>query len=173
MSSMSIGVICGVLVGVVLVAFILKATKTDGTMKCKYDERQQIVRGKGFKYGFFTLMIYNFLYAAVESSMERRYMDTWTAMILGIAAGVLVYVSYCIWNEGYFSLNESPKRVMIAFVLIAAINLVLGGIQIRRGGVIVDGVLTAQCMNLICGGMFLIVFAVLFAKRIRNKREAE
>ena len=49
MSYYGMGVVCGILVGLLLMVVILKLTKTDGSLKCKYDERQQLVRGKGFQ----------------------------------------------------------------------------------------------------------------------------
>ena len=38
-----IGVSAGVAIGVLLVIAILKFSKKDGSLKCKYDERQELV----------------------------------------------------------------------------------------------------------------------------------
>ena len=43
-TAMLAGVICGVLVGLVLVVIILKWVRGDGSKKCKFDERQELVR---------------------------------------------------------------------------------------------------------------------------------
>lgn len=169
--SILLGILCGLLIGGIVVIIILKLTKEDGSVKCKYDERQQLVRGRGFKYGFFVLLIYDFVYGIAGFAAERRYLDDGAAMILGICAGVLVYASYCIWNDGYFSLNENPRKVLIAFVFIGIFNLLLGIRQIKAGALIVKGMLTFRCVNLLCGAMFLVLFLVIFAKWICNKRE--
>lgn len=172
-SGYMLGVLCGGLVGVILVVVLLRLTKKDGSIKCKYDERQQAVRGRGFKYGFFTLMFYDLVYAWIDEILGRRYFENSVGMIVGIFLGVLVYVSYCIWHEGYFSLNENPKKVLIVFAVIAIMNFAVFAVQLNRGNVIENGILTFRCVNLLCGIMFLIVFGVLLIKAICNKKEME
>lgn len=172
-SGYMLGVLCGGLISIILVAVLLRLTKKDGSIKCKYDERQQAVRGRGFKYGFFTLMFYDLVYAWIDEILGRRYFENSVGMFVGIFLGVLVYVSYCIWHEGYFSLNENPKKVLIVFAVIAIMNFAVFAVQLNRGNVIENGILTFRCVNLLCGIMFLIVFGVLLIKAICNKKEME
>lgn len=168
-----LGVLCGVFLGGILIIAILRLTKKDGSIKCKYDERQQAVRGRGFKYGFFTLMFYDLIYAWSDDILGRRYFDNSVGMVVGIFLGVLVYVGYCIWHEGYFSLNENPKKVLIAFAVIAIMNFIIFAVNLIHGNVIKNGILTFNCINLFCGIMFLIIFGELFIKALCNKRETE
>lgn len=168
-----LGLLIGLGVGGILLAIVLKITKKDGSIKCKYDERQQLVRGKGFKYAFFTLIIYNFLVTMLDSSMERQYVESGVLMITGVMIGAFVYAVYCIWNEGYFSLNENPKRVLIAFGVIALVNIGIGILSCIRGVVFVNGVLTINCMNLLCGILLLMIFFVVIVKWICRQREEE
>lgn len=172
-SDMLIGMLVGVMGCIILVILLLLLTKKDFSLRCKYDERQQFVRGKGFKFGFFTLMVYNILYGCADVIMEKQFMDNMMAMFLGISLSAIVYVSYCVWNEGYFSLNENPKRVMSVFAMLAALNFLLAAVNISRGMVIEDGIITYRCVNLLCGIMFLIIFMVVFAKWLCNRREVE
>lgn len=168
---MILGFISGLMIGCILIAILLKITKTDHSMKCKYDERQELIRGKGFKYGFFTLIIFNFLAAMLSSFVEKPHIEAEALMIIGILIGIFVYVTYCIWHESYFSLNENPKRVLIAFFLIALVNLGVGYSHYLNGVLFRNGVLTVYCVNLFCGLLFLMIFLVLSAKCICKKRE--
>lgn len=168
-----LGILCGAAVGVILVVLILKWTKKDGSSKCKFDERQQLVRGRGFKYAFFSLVICNAVYAAVDAGMEEKLIDAPVGVSAGVVISAVVYACYCIWNEGYFALNENPKRVLAAFVLIALLNFGVFAGNVMKNGMLEDGVLNVSCMNLLCGVMFLVVFAVMLAKWIQNKREAD
>lgn len=43
-----IGVMVGLVVGLLAAAMFLKFIKKDHSWKCKYDERQELVRGRGF-----------------------------------------------------------------------------------------------------------------------------
>lgn len=166
---MLVGVGAGIVLGLILVYILLKVTKTDGKVRCRYDERQNEARGKGYKYGFFTFLLCDLAYGIAYGVELKLPFDTGAAMILIMVAAVSVYISYCIWNDAYFSLNENHRRLMIAFVLIAVINLGLGIASLRQGRGIRDGVLTFESANLFCGLLFVIVFLAMAAKRIREK----
>lgn len=152
---------------------IMKLTKTDGAVKCKYDERQELVRGRGFKYAFFTIMIYNFAVAYIQVCSVNLPADSSALLMIGAILGLLVYVIYAIWNEAYFSLNENPKKVMIILSFIGLMNLVIGIVQMIEGRFLENGVLTYTSMNFILGVVFVIIFIVITAKQICNKREEE
>lgn len=172
-SAYMVGVLCGVLFGGLLLVLILRLTKKDGSIKCKYDERQELVRGKGYKYAFFSLLVYIALVFIVGEELEK-YMEQNLILFIGLLGSVLIYVIYCVWKEGYFSLNESPKRVLVAFALIAFLNFFVAAIQFMHGEVVKDGVLTYRCINLLCGIMFVIIFLVIFVKRyVVSKEEGD
>ncbi len=168
-----LGILCGVLISIILAVIILWLTKKDRSIKCKYDERQQAVRGKGFKYGFFTLMFYDLAYGLIDEILGRKYFENSVGMMVGIFLGILVYACYCIWHDGYFSLNENPKGVLIAFAIIAVSNFVIFAVNFTNGTVVENGILTIRCTNLLCGIMFVIIFGVLLVKAVCNKKETE
>lgn len=167
------GILSGLVIGMVLVIVILRLTKKDYSLRCKYDERQQLVRGRGFKYGFFTLMLYDIFYGFGNVILEKQVVDHMTAVFFGVFLGIAVYASYCIWHEGYFSLNENPKRVMLVFAILAVSNFIIFAVQILHGTVMKDGIITYHCVNLLCGVLFIIIFMVVFAKWFCNRREVE
>lgn len=172
-TAIAIGIGCGLVFGGILTAIILKLTKNDGSVKCKYDERQTLVRGRGFKYGFFTLMVYDLIYGFLDMALERRYADNFTALFMGVCLGVLVYVSYCIWNEGYFSMNENPRRVLAAFAIIAVINFSVSAYPLTHDELLTDGMLTYHCTNLVCGLLFVVIFLELLVKWLMGRKEEE
>lgn len=171
-----LGFALGILIVAVLFAIIFvlasRWTKTNYFGTCKYDERQELVRGKGFKYGFFAVLIYNALYGALDSVFaERLPVETMTAMFIGILVGVLVHVCYCIWNEGYIALNENPKRLKILFAFIALLNLIVFVMNVLHGEVVVDGIYQNSIINLGCTIMFLVIFIFMFAKELSDRRD--
>lgn len=171
MNGLVIYIVAGLIIGLILVAIVLKVTKRDGSFKCKFDERQELVRGRGFKYAFFTLISYNLFLGLIYPALEKEFMDESIKLILGVLLAILVYACYCIWHEGYFSLNENPKRVLIAFAIIALSNLLIGVVQLSHFGFLVDGKITYHSTNLFCALMFIIVFITLLLKSISNKGE--
>lgn len=166
---MLLGEICGVILGIIIVVIVLKYTKTNNKIKCKYDERQEIIRCKGFKYGFFTLLIFDAAYGLVDLTMEKPVADTLLVLMAGIVLSILVYAGYAIWHESYFALNENPKRVMISFSVIAIINFVLTGIYASEGWLIRDGKLTFYWTNLMAGMMFFVICIILGLKILSSR----
>lgn len=168
-----IGAIFGIIVGVIAGIVVLLLTKKDKSLKYKFDERQEIIRGRAFKYAFFTVLIYDAVGAFLGKVLEQ-FADVGVILFLGIVLGVLVCSIYCIWNEGYFSLNANPKRVIIMFIVIAVCNLLLGIRQVWYEGLFEDGkMIFLNSANLICGLMALVLLLVFIVKQICKKREAE
>lgn len=172
-AEMKAGVICGALVGIVLVCFILKWIRGDGSSKCKFDERQERVRGTGFKYAFFTLLIYDGVYALTGMLLEKMPFDNTTGMFIGICTSVFVYAAYCIWHDGYLALNEKPVRVMVAFTLIGIFNLFIGIRNMIAGEMLVDGQMTFHSTNLLCALLFIAIGVIYLLKWMKDIREVE
>lgn len=172
-TEMFAGVVCGIIVGIILVVILLKITKTNGKIKCEFDERQEMIRGRGFKYGFYTLLIYDAVYGVVDLTVEKPYADNLLMLVIGIAISVVVYAGYAIWHESYFALNESPRKFLIAFAAVAVINLAIAGINAKRGILIQEGQLTWYGTNLVAGIMFLAIMLVLGVKLLVVKKEAD
>lgn len=168
-----VGLICGVVVGLLLVAGILKFARTDNASKCKFDERQELIRGRGFRYGYFTLMIYMAVYGAGTTLLERKCMEDFIGIFLGICISILVYAGYAVWKDGYFALNENPKRVLIGFALIVLINFAVSIPRMMHGEIVKGGVLQNDSLNLVCALMFVGIFIIIFAKHQVSKREEE
>ena len=104
-------------------------------------------------------------------SFEKPFMDVSTAMISCMLIGIIVYASYCIWHEGYFSINENPRRLVVIFVVVTVLNLLVFFMNALHGEVIVDGVVTFRVINLLVAIMSFIVLVVLLLKNLVDKRE--
>lgn len=168
-----VGLLSGVLAGTVIVMVLLRWTREDRGRKCRFDERQELVRGRGFRYGFFTVTLSNIILAELQTVGERPFMDAEAAAFLSMLLGVLVHIGYCIWHEGYFALNENPGRMMVVFALLAVFNFAIFMVQLSHGEIIKNGVMTASAVNLWCAVEFLIIFVILFAKKLHDREEAE
>ena len=167
------GIVTGIVVGVVLALIGAKYTKKNKKEKFTYDERQKAVRGDGYKYAFYTLMIYNVIYACLDIALDRPWAETFAGMTAGICLALVVMVIYCIWHDCYFSLNEDPKKVLIFFGIIAVINAIIAVIHGINGKLIMDGMLTNNSVNLIVAVMFGVVMIALAVRRAAGKEEED
>ena len=170
--------LAGFVVGLLLVAAVCflfaRKVHTDGARKPKFDERQELVRGRGYKYAFFTLMVYQLLYAVLKTAFGWTVLDEMTELFIGLYLAIGVYACYAIWHDAYFALNEKRVYYIWLFAVIAVINGGVGIAHILRGEVVVDGVINyVNSMNLLGAVLFLVVLAALLVKEIASRREEE
>lgn len=160
----SFGLVFGLVIGLVAAAFIIRYMRTDKNVKGRYDERQKILIGQGYRCGFYAILIYNCIYFMTTMMTETSIFDDATAGFMNIFVGTLAFSIYCIWKEAYFSLNDNPKRYLILFTAILIIN-VIGGVSIAvNSSIIVDGVLTYRSLNLLCSLLVFLILAALAVK---------
>lgn len=160
---MLLGMLAGVVVGILVVALSYKFAKIKKDAGCEYDERQQLTRGKGFKYAYITVIVYNailciFTIADVPIPVEQSVL-----IMAGILISVMVCAVYCIKREAYVSLNENTNRLLLVFVILGGINFSIGILHCIHGTMIENGIVTYHALNLLCGIFLLIIAGILFA----------
>lgn len=166
-----IALIIGVVIGLLVVVIILAVTKTGDDTKNQFDERQELVRGKGFQYGFFTIMISNAVLLFMKAFEISLFSDLQVAMVLSIVIGISVFACYCIWNDGYFALNERRTGLLISFGCCGLSNLLITIGHIIDGDIIKNGTFTFRSTNLFCALLFFVIFIALLAKHIKDRKE--
>lgn len=160
------GIFWGVAVGLILVIIIRTVTKKGDEVGCKYDERQELIRGRGFKYAFFTMLICNLVIFILRSADMLEWAGAEILVMMTTLLGVMVYACYCIWNDAYFALNEKRIHMIIILGIAGIFNLFLGLGAILDGRAWQNGQLTIHSLNIYCGIMMLIIGAVMLLKKI-------
>ena len=165
------GAILGILIGACLIVlFLVLITKNHALESPKYDERQELERGRGFRYAFFTMLIYYCLLFIFLSAGLTLYVDFNLLFSLGLFLGTFVHVAYCIWHEAYFALNQKASTVMILFLLVGLANLLVTITHFISGDLIQDGRFTPVILNALCALMFFSVFVIMYLKKRSNDR---
>lgn len=170
----SLGVIAGLLVVALICAVVARIAKRRGKCaKAQFDERQVVARGKAYRYAFFTVLFYLLAWGLFELATDIRLWDTYTGCFLGVFLSVTVFAVIAIRNDAYFALNERAATYLGISVLVTILNLGVGVWNLLDGDtpVIENGVLTYHSVNLLVGGMFLILTIVIAAHAWRGKRE--
>ena len=137
----------------------------------KYDERQEMDRGRGFRYVFFTMLIFIGLVFTIDMTGLAWHLDLTFLYGCGFFLGILVYAVYGVWHECYFALNQKTRTVLISFAFIGIFNLVLGLDSLLSGTIIENGRLSFRVLNLMCAALFLILALTIVAKKVRDSRE--
>lgn len=165
------GVVSAVVV-MILLSFAMKKTKKN-VKSSEYDERQTQVRGKGYQYGYLTLLLYGILYAIADGMGMHMLVESGVGILIGAILSLCVWGGYCIWNGAYMKQNETPKTLYLLFGVLGLSNIMTGAVNLHTRGLLEDGRLSYRVLNLLCGIMFL-VFFVLFAIRSQmDEREME
>ncbi|MBE5880438.1 MAG: hypothetical protein E7288_10780 [Lachnospiraceae bacterium] len=168
---LKISFIFGAAIGLTVVGIVLAITKNGNKTKCEYDERQELVRGRGFKYGFFSMLIGNGIFIMLKVLGVTLFDNIEAAMMISIIIGVCIFASYCIWNDGYFALNENRRKLYIVLGVIGGINIIVSIGNIVHGSILEEGRLTLQSGNLFVAIVFIVIFIVLLLKQIKDGKE--
>ena len=165
----ALGLAFGLAVGIGIVALLFKKKVLDMT----FDERQELARGKAYQYGFFTLIgcvaAYGFLDMVIGN-----WCDALTGGMICICIALTVFATVCILNDAYLSLKENPRKVMTTFVLITALNLFIGVMNVLNGTVMEAGRLVYGSVNLIIGITTLVIQIVYLVNYLlAGRKEAE
>lgn len=163
----------GVLVGLLIAVVIVKAYNTDNKFKSDYDERQEAIRGRGYKYASYTAWALLGLVACLSIGEVDIHMDNAVLAFAILAISLLVQTIHAVMNDAYFGSNNDRRKYIVFFIVIAAINLAGFAVRCTEGDLIVDGTVTWGAINGICGLIFVILGIALGIKNVINKREEE
>ena len=161
----------GVLAGAAAVLLILLIMKLMGKEGSRFDERQVAARGVAYKWGFFTLMIYEAAYA-VLNTMNIRFADETMGPVIGIFLGVAVFGAVAAAKDAYVAVNEKPGAAWI-WGIVGLLWTAIGIMKFIGGEGIENGLLTADSMQLFMGGAFLVVIATYLIRRLTGRGDGE
>ncbi len=169
----SAALLLGLIVGLVIAAVLLKVANTNHRMKTEYDERQQLIRGKGYMYAFYTVVFYQVLMIILAAGEIELPLERYAQECVGLILGCIVLCAYCIWNDVYWGLNNNKKTYCIIFVLGIILNLfpIVG--QAMNGTLIENGKIGMPILNILVLIMMAVVGIELLIKKAVDGRNTE
>ena len=165
MSSNSIGALVGFFIGLLIASVLIIFSNKNRKFKTEYDERQKVIRGNAYKYGFMFLVCYLLLIMFFDATGFEIPLDLAALAVTGIVSGVTVVACYSIWNGAYWGLNNNVKRYMIVFIAGFVLNGVIAVISLVMGTMFKDGIVHGSFVNLIVTIMFVIISIVMFIRK--------
>lgn len=160
------GMFIGIFIAIVISIIVWKRLKK--TKKPYYDERQELIRGRAYKNGFYAMIIWIGISMFAEFLFDRTIFDRGSFAIITVLVGIGVNVVYSILHDSYFYVNMNRKKYILLLIIVTLINLASSIVMIISGGIVVDGVVTYKATNI-----FVTIFlaVVLLAVYIREKIE--
>ncbi|SEF80414.1 hypothetical protein SAMN04487934_103214 [Eubacterium ruminantium] len=148
---------------------MMKSMHRDGNALPKYDERQRIIRGRGYMFAFYTTLIIYCLIPFVLKEETRRFLGE--MLFFGPALiGVLIHVSYCVWQNAYVELNIEFKRCISIILSTSFCNLLIGMTAFGDGRMVKDDTLQFPAISLAVGALGTIIVIEMLIKRKVDKR---
>ncbi len=164
----------GVVAGIFVAGIAVLVKKFSAKEKQQFDERQIIARLRGYKLGFFTMMIFNAAYAIYAMMIEKPILNTDISMILSIVLGGLVFSVYVIWKDAYAELHKGRKNFLLLFGAVGLLNLLSGIRNLEDNAAIVEsGSSQLYLLNFFASILCGISFLALAIKGLSERKEEE
>ncbi len=164
------GFVFGLIV-VVIACIIMRIVKQEKSGE--YDERQEAIRGRGFKLAYFTAIIALVLGGCVEQLLEAAWCGLFSFAMLALWLSVCVFTTYCVVKDAYFTLRSRRKALIFIFFVAGAINLVFGVRSIVVGELLEGGVLSLYSVNLLCGVCCMYLSAMMLIRSLWERRRGD
>lgn len=145
-----------------------------------FDERQEIARGKAYKYGFTVMMTFLIVYFLYDVTLPNSWirLDTEVLGFGAIILGLSVFVATAVWNEAYTYVEQTPHNLGwgISYIVLAVIAIlaVLSEVPwncnyIENGKVVYQNFYTQLGMFIV----WCVIGGTYMARTIVNRAEGE
>ena len=167
-----VGALVGFVVGIVLVAIFSKFANKNRKLKTEYDERQKVLRGEGYKYGFYAMAIYAVLNTILGIADYSLPVEPAVYNFSYIFIGAVVDIGYCVFHDCYWGLNNNKSKWCIVMGFAGLINAVAVVIACTEGAFIYNNMISTPGINLLCAILCLFLAISVFVKSLMDKKEA-
>lgn len=165
------GLAVGIAAALILFAIVWKLNKK--IMKGQFDERQELVRGRGYKYACFTLLCLLVVDLIAESYgvFDSTPLTREIAIFVMILAGVMVYALYCIKNDSYFGVGTDTRTYRAVMWVVIVSNAISGFSNLKDGAMVNGKLAFGPCASLLFCLAFVIIMIALYVKKYRLDKE--
>ena len=139
--------------------------------EARYDERQTAVRGRAFKWAYWTLLVALIICSVTDGIWD--WCVPFTGCAIAIAASLYPFLWVCVFGEAYWWTNVSRTGQYVTIALLGLMNLGLALSAAARGDLIVAGELQMGGANLALGSAFIYLFVIAMVQRRRLSRDGE
>ena len=171
MNYFNLGIAVGVFAGSLLVLFRNRLSKNK--QDC-YDERQVIVRGKGYQYAFFTTMGLLMLYAAFAEPIEK-YLEAGIIPLAILLFSGLILMGYCLFHDAFWGLSSKKNKSMVVTVwaLFSILNIMHIVDNSSPDKMWIAGRLSSRFMLPLLLSIFFAIALILMLLKNRMKNDEE
>ena len=159
----------GAIVGIIVMIAIKKSTKVNYS----YDERQILIRGRAYKIGFTTMLVFAVFYMLLSIAQEDllEYGYIWNA--ISLFGGLTIFAIYSIWNDAFFSLQQNPRRYLLLCLVVTLCNCMWVPEVVKGKITLMDLVFSYKFINVLCALTFIIISITIVIKIYADRKEED
>ncbi|MBR1441704.1 MAG: hypothetical protein IJ589_10850 [Lachnospiraceae bacterium] len=173
MNKAFIGFPIGLMVGLIICVILFKIANTNKKIKSEYDERQEAIRNRGYKYSFYALIVAE-LALMCARALEITFPFADYLLHLGaMLFGLLFLGIYTIWNDAYWGMNNNRKRYTVIIVIAVLLNILPVVMAVKNGFLGNAGLNSVPIMNIMVLVWLAIIGIAAVIKKIVKKNDAE
>ena len=169
--SLTLADILMAIVYLIICIIVFKYANKDHNVKTAYDERQQEVRGRGYRVAFYTAMILEAVMLILYYGNLPLPADPYMAHAAVIFLSCTVLACYMIWNGAYWGLNNDRRRyyiILAATVVLNAFPVVMTAVH---GRLLEYGKLSSVFINLLALVMLAAIGIVMLIRDNLDRNE--
>ena len=172
-TTVSVGMAFGLMVGLVIAVILMKFANKDHKVKSQYDERQEMIKGRGYKYSFYTMLFMEVIVMLLEMSGIELPIESYLVHMIAILIGALVLCVHSIWNGVYWGLNNNRRSYTIIIVIAVILKLIPVIAAVTRDSLSGHGINSIPVLNLIVLVWMAIIGVAALAKKCVDARNGE
>ena len=134
-----------------------------------YDERQALLRGRGYRAGFYTLMAWSVLMHIAATAGAALPFERDAGWMLGAFFGFAVFSVYCVWNDAFFLRTDKLDQRFLTFLLLGGMWVFKGIRDAKTILPVENGKLTAGAFTILAGILMLLIPATAALRRILRR----
>ena len=166
-NSYMVGLIFGFII--VFLIFLFLSIKSRKENKAHYDERQQLVRGEGFKISFLAVTFINLIYSLGGYDFLENIISPQLVIMINTCIGILIYTVYCIFNDAYMQVGQKTKKWVILICFVIWCN----GLSVYRNrerGLSFNGYVNGSVLNIMNIILFSVILISFLIKQVLEKK---
>ena len=169
-----------VVVGILLSIGFCVISNKDNAIMSKYDERQKVSKGKSYTYGFYAMVVCEFVVCCLTASgYPDLHIPGTYYHVLSIFIGFTVVCVHDVWNRSYWGMNNNQKAIKALFVVAFVLNLAVCILPyVADHEVAMRTIGSMECYdlpypNIFCVAFMFIVGATGLIRHLTDKKEEE
>ena len=168
------GFMAGLLIVIVVFAVIWKVSGSE-SLKGDYDERQERIRGVGYKYAMYANLIMLVAYMILSMFIEDIPLYPGEVALTIIIVSVVIYALYCIRKDAFFGVRYKSRTYLILLGFVVVINLLGAVMALADGDWIEDGryIEFGFYSNMMCVIGFGTILAAILARNASRRKEEQ